>query len=237
MGIIKHAKEPHLGLPNFLPISRTPNDAHRTIGAGVLNMRLYEGRTRIPVLWRPDGRQRTPSFYDREKSAGTKMVEMNRYDSITAGPGERKKIATCGLRGCTAVAVASEFPDGTKRGYIQHYPPLEKQLSSLVLQIEMEVVEQLAPVRCKMVIMTPGKHAKDSNGRWVMTPELQEYVDELITRSGINNSDENMRVYSYNMSRNLGSAREQGTLMIDFGSDGETTIYTEMLPVRFGEEV
>ena len=79
----------------------------------------------------------TPSFYEIEKSAGTKLIEMDSQGDITAVPGEEKKIATFGLSDCTAVAVVSEFPDGTKRGYIQHYSPLGEQLSSLVLRREM----------------------------------------------------------------------------------------------------
>ena len=79
----------------------------------------------------------TPSFYEIEKSAGTKLIEMDSQGDITAVPGEEKKIATFGLSGCTAVAVVSEFADGTKRGYIQHYSPLGDQLSGLVLRREM----------------------------------------------------------------------------------------------------
>ena len=79
----------------------------------------------------------TPSFYEIEKSAGTELVGMDEYGSITVVSGEKKKIATYGLGGCTAVAVISEFADGTKRGYIQHYSPLGDQLSGLVLRREM----------------------------------------------------------------------------------------------------
>lgn len=55
-----------------------------------------------------------PSFYEIEKSAGTELIGMNEYGSITVASGEKKKIATHGLGGCTAVAVVSEFADGTK---------------------------------------------------------------------------------------------------------------------------
>ena len=79
----------------------------------------------------------TPSFYEIEKSAGTELIGMDEYGSITVASGEKKKIATYGLGGCTAVAVVSEFADGTKRGYIQHYSPLGDQLSGLVLRREM----------------------------------------------------------------------------------------------------
>lgn len=178
----------------------------------------------------------TPSFYEIEKSAGTKLIEMDSQGDITAVPGEEKKIATFGLSGCTAVAVVSEFPDGTKRGYIQHYSPLGDQLSGLVLRGEMGGVEQQSPVSCKMVIMTPGEHCKDPDGKLIMTPISQERVDNLIVESGINN-DKDIKVYPYNTTQSYQDRHRQGSLMIEFSSDGETKIYTEMLPVKFDEEL
>lgn len=177
----------------------------------------------------------TPSFYEIEKSAGTELVGMDEYGSITVVSGEKKKIATCGLGGCTAVAVVSEFADGTKRGYIQHYSPLGDQLSGLVLRGEMREVEQQSPVSCKMVIMTPGEYYKDPDGKWIMTPMFQRRVDNLITESGINN-DKDIKVYHYDLNRNLASYG-RGTLMIKFDYDGKTVIYTEMLPVKFDKEL
>lgn len=177
----------------------------------------------------------TPSFYEIEKSAGTKLIEMDSQGDITAVPGEEKKIATFGLSGCTAVAVVSEFADGTKRGYIQHYSPLGDQLSGLVLRREMGGGGAASPVSCKMVIMTPGEYCKDPDGKWIMTPISQERVDNLIVESGINN-DKDIKVYPYNLDCDLGSYG-QGTLMIKFDYDGETKIYTEMLPVKFDEEL
>ena len=178
----------------------------------------------------------TPSFYEIEKSAGTELVGMDEYGSIAVVSGEKKKIATYGLGGCTAVAVVSEFADGTKRGYIQHYSPLGDQLSGLVLRREMGGVEQQSPVSCKMVIMTPGEHCKDPDGKWIMTPISQERVDNLIVESGMKNRDRDVKVYPYGLDCGLGSYG-QGTLMIKFNYDGETTIYTEMLPVKFDEEL
>lgn len=96
-------------------------------------------------------------------------------------------------------------------------------------------VEQQSPVSCKMVIMTPGEHCKDPDGKLIMTPISQERVDNLIVESGINN-DKDIKVYPYNLDCDLGSYG-QGTLMIKFDYDGETTIYTEMLPVKFDEEL
>ena len=199
---------------------------HRAVGSGVLEVVSYDDIS-SPV---------TPqSFYEIERSAGTELVGMNEYKIITAAPGENKKIATYGLEGCTAVAVVSEFADGTKRGYIQHYPPLGEQLSGLVLRREMGGVERLSPVRCKMVIMTPGEYRKDSDGRWIMTPMFQKCVDNLIVESGMKNRDRDVKVYSYNTTQSYQDRRRQGSLMIEFSSDDETTIYTEMLPVKFDE--
>lgn len=96
-------------------------------------------------------------------------------------------------------------------------------------------MERLSPVRCKMVIMTPGEYRKDSDGRWIMTPMFQEHVDNLIAGSGIKN-DKDVKIYPYDLNRDP-DRYGQGTLMIKFDYDGETTIYTEMLPVKFDKEL
>lgn len=201
---------------------------HRAVGSEVLEVISYDDISSSIT---------SPSFYEIEKSAGTKLIGMDSQGDITAVPGEEKKIATFGLSECTAVAVVSEFADGTKRGYIQHYSPLGDQLGGLVLRREMGGVEQQSPVSCKMVIMTPGEHCKDSDGKWIMTPISQERVDNLIVESGINN-DKDIKVYPYDLYLNCGlGSYGQGTLMIKFDYDGETTIYTEMLPVKFDKEL
>lgn len=96
-------------------------------------------------------------------------------------------------------------------------------------------MEQQSPVSCKMVTMTPGEYYQDPDGKLIMTPISQECVDNLIVESGINN-DKDIKVYPYNLNCTLGSYG-QGTLMIKFDYDGETTIYTEMLPVKFDKEL
>ena len=199
---------------------------HRAVGSEVLEVISYDDIS-SPIT--------SPSFYEIEKSAGTKLIGMDSQGDITAVPGEEKKIATFGLSECTAVAVVSEFADGTKRGYIQHYSPLGDQLGGLVLRREMGGVEQQSPVSCKMVIMTPGEYRKDPDGKWIMTPISQERVDNLIVESGMKNRDRDVKVYSYNMIQSYQDRYRQGSLMIEFSSDDETTIYTEMLPVKFDE--
>lgn len=101
---------------------------HRAVGSEVLEVISYDDIS-SPIT--------SPSFYEIEKSAGTKLIGMDSQGGITAASGEEKKIATYGLSECTAVAVVSEFADGTKRGYIQHYSPLGDQLGGLVLRREM----------------------------------------------------------------------------------------------------
>ena len=199
---------------------------HRAVGSEVLEVISYDDIS-SPIT--------SPSFYEIEKSAGTKLIGMDSQGDITAVPGEEKKIATFGLSECTAVAVVSEFADGTKRGYIQHYSPLGDQLGGLVLRREMGGVEQQSPVSCKMVIMTPGEYRKDPDGKWIMTPISQERVDNLIVESGMKNRDRDVKVYPYNTTQSYQDRYRQGSLMIEFSSDDETTIYTEMLPVKFDE--
>ena len=199
---------------------------HRAVGSEVLEVISYDDISSSIT---------SPSFYEIEKSAGTKLIGMDSQGDITAVPGEEKKIATFGLSECTAVAVVSEFADGTKRGYIQHYSPLGDQLGGLVLRREMGGVEQQSPVSCKMVIMTPGEYRKDPDGKWIMTPISQERVDNLIVESGMKNRDRDVKVYPYNTTQSYQDRYRQGSLMIEFSSDDETTIYTEMLPVKFDE--
>ena len=83
--------------------------------------------------------------------------------------------------------------------------------------------------------MTPGEYRKDSDGKCIMTPMSQERVDNLIVESGMKNRDRDVKVYSYNTTQSYQDRRRQGSLMIEFSSDDETTIYTEMSPVKFDE--
>ena len=210
------------------------DDKNPTLGRSHRSFIMTEPR-KSSVFLQKEEIHSTPSFYEIEKSAGTKLIGMDSQGDITAVPGEEKKIATYGLSGCTAVAVVSEFADGTKRGYIQHYSPLGDQLVGLVLRREMGGVEQQSPVSCKMVIMTPGEYRKDPDGKWIMTPISQERVDNLIVESGMKNRDRDVKVYPYNTTQSYQDRYRQGSLMIEFSSDDETTIYTEMLPVKFDE--
>lgn len=84
--------------------------------------------------------------------------------------------------------------------------------------------------------MTPGEHCKDPDGKLIMTPISQERVDNLIVESGIKNYKD-IKVYPYSTSQTDQDRYRQGSLMIEFSSDGETKIYTEMLPVKFDEEL
>lgn len=84
--------------------------------------------------------------------------------------------------------------------------------------------------------MTPGEHCKDPDGKWIMMPRSQERVDNLIVESGINN-DKDIKVYPYSITQTDQDRHRQGSLMIEFSPDGETKIYTEMLPVKFDEEL
>ena len=83
--------------------------------------------------------------------------------------------------------------------------------------------------------MTPGEYYKDPDGKWIMMPISQERVDNLIAESGRKN-DKDVKIYPYDFYRDPDRCG-QGTLMIKFDYDGKTVIYTEMLPVKFDEEL
>jgi hypothetical protein len=61
------------------------------------------------------------SFHERETARGTQLVNMNNRGTVVCQSDEVKRIATFGLHGCTAAAVAIEKTNGERRGYVQHY--------------------------------------------------------------------------------------------------------------------
>ena len=120
------------GINSILTLSEVPGGEH-LIRTTSLDRRMGE----LAVI-KPERvtTERNPSFYEVEKSAGTTLVYMDSYNSVAAQPGEKVKIATFGLCGCTATAVVSEYPDGSKRGYIQHFSPAMKSFGESMLRTE-----------------------------------------------------------------------------------------------------
>lgn len=172
---------------------------------------------------------RTVSFYEVEKAAGTQLVGMNEFGCIEfpADTDEKAKIATFGLGGCTAVAVVSEYPDGRKSGYIQHFDPLHKLVAEIKLHDHLEGGHDATSRR--IVVMTPGDWRQDSEGQWAMAPNDELMVDNLLQAGNLQGSDD-VTVYSYSCSWTDGRYG-QGTLMIELGAN--PVMYTEMIPVKF----
>src|SRR5579871_5386957 len=69
-------------------------------------------------------------FAGRETRRGTKLVMMESDDHIEAKPDQELRIGTFGLSTCTAVAVAWEFPDGSRKAYLQHYSAMSQLYSA-----------------------------------------------------------------------------------------------------------
>lgn len=172
-----------------------------------------------------------PSFYEIEKGRGTTIVDMDARGDITAANGEEKRIATFGLGGCNAVALSGELPDGTRKGYVQHYSPLNHQLGASMLAEATDRFASEGATNVRAVVMTPGEWTQDPSAKWAMAPK-----DELITRlltltvqARISEAD--VQVYPYSEMQSI-DQYGQGTLMVEFRADGAVNMLAEAMPVK-----
>jgi hypothetical protein len=174
-----------------------------------------------------DDRLRMPSFYEIESRAGTKLIDMDDYGSVDVHSGDTAKIATFGLCGCTAVAVVSEYLDGSKSAHVQHFSPICRKLSESVFRSVM--TKNQGVVSRKVVVMVPGQWVQNGDGNTIIVPKDQASLNSLLQAGNLSDGD-NARVCSYDESICIGQYG-QGTLMVELGD--EPVIYTEMCPVEF----
>lgn len=174
-----------------------------------------------------DDRLRMPSFYEIESEAGTKLIDMDDYGSVDVHSGDTAKIATFGLCGCTAVAVVSEYLDGSKSAHVQHFSPICRKLSESVFRSVM--TKNQGVVSRKVVVMVPGQWVQNGDGNTIIVPKDQASLNSLLQAGNLSDGD-NARVCSYDESICIGQYG-QGTLMVELGD--EPVIYTEMCPVEF----
>lgn len=172
-------------------------------------------------------RLRMPSFYEIESEAGTKLIDMDDYGSVDVHSGDTAKIATFGLCGCTAVAVVSEYLDGSKSAHVQHFSPICRKLSESVFRSVM--TKNQGVVSRKVVVMVPGQWVQNGDGNTIIVPKDQASLNSLLQAGNLSDGD-NARVCSYDESICIGQYG-QGTLMVELGD--EPVIYTEMYPVKF----
>ena len=172
-------------------------------------------------------RLRMPSFYEIESKAGTKLIDMDDYGSVDVHSGDTAKIATFGLCGCTAVAVVSEYLDGSKSAHVQHFSPICRKLSGSVFRSVM--TKNQGVVSRKVVVMVPGQWVQNGDGNTIIVPKDQASLNSLLQAGNLSDGN-NARVCSYDESICIGQYG-QGTLMVELGD--EPVIYTEMCPVEF----
>lgn len=173
-----------------------------------------------------------PTFYETELSRGTVLVDMDAHGDIAVPKGGEKRIATFGLGGCNAVAISGELPDGTRRGYIQHYSPLNQRLGAHMLAEAANVFAAEGAKNVRTVIMTPGEPTYDpSSVKWSMEPKDDLLVGLLTgTVQRTFGTEADIQVYSYSEMRSE-DQYGQGTLMIEFGADGTVNMLAEAMPV------
>jgi hypothetical protein len=172
-----------------------------------------------------------PSFYEIEKGRGTTLVDMDTRGDITAVSGEEKRIATFGLGGCNAVAVAGELPDGTRKGYVQHYSPLNHQLGASMLAEAAERFASEGASNVRAVVMTPGEWTQDPSAKRAMAPR-DELIARLLTvtvQARLGEAD--VQVYPYSEMQSM-DQYGQGTLMVEFRADGAVNMLAEAMPVK-----
>lgn len=173
-----------------------------------------------------------PSFYEIEKGRGTALVDMDARGDVTVADGEEKRIATFGLSGCNAVAISAELPDGTRRGYVQHYSPLNHQLGASMLAEATDRFVRDGAYNARAVVMTPGEWSQDPSSKWTMVPK-DEMMTRILTTTLQAKLGEEADVQTYPYSENLSAGRYgQGTLMVDFRSDGAVNMLAEAIPVK-----
>ena len=179
---------------------------------------------------------RQTSFYETEMLRGTEIIGMDMHGMITAAKTEEKRIATLGLGGCTGVAVTAEYADGTRVGFIQHYSPISREVSSAVLDEATDYMAQARkPVSASAVIMTPGDWSRTSKGTWEMKA-MDESLTQTLSMTAWHRLGAGADIQVYPYSEEMEDENyAQGTLVIDFGRDGNTTILAEAIPMKPAE--
>jgi len=173
---------------------------------------------------------KVPGWVGDEARRGTEIVAMDARGEIIATPGEEKRIATFGLGGCTAVAVALKFADGNRKGYVQHYSPLNKLYSAERLAEAVELSGD-EPIAARVVIMAQGEWAQSADhSKMKPSDEMLVNLLEVKALKGLG-LQADVQTVSYSGMLDF-DKDDQGTLMIEFLSNGETRILADGLPVE-----
>jgi hypothetical protein len=181
------------------------------------------------------GSRAQPTFLELERSRGTKIIEMNQAGYVVAVPGEKQRIGTFGLGGCTAVGVVATFPDGHRRAHVQHYDPFAKRMDANVKTSLEEVVlakeavegEYSEALRVDAVIMaTSTDHVNPddtSHATW-LTDTLRHDFGE----------GTNITVVGYSPNLQSGESAYTKTLVIDIPAEGAPEIFPGLQRIQTG---
>jgi hypothetical protein len=203
------------------------------LGGAVLNGIQAMGST---YIIEPQ-QQRTLTPVEREVGRDTKFVDMNDEGQVTVAPGEKGRIATFSLGGCTAVGVVATFPDGTRRAHVQHYDPFRKRreasdqssLEEMILGREAEEGGYEDAIRIDAAIMVPGGGihpvtTDTAHVEWLSTALRQNFGEE--TR---------VNVAPYSMIKVSGESLYAKALLIDIPAEGTPEIFPGMTRIRTDE--
>lgn len=173
-------------------------------------------------------RQRSQtSFLELETRRGTTLIDMNTEGQVVALPGEKARIATFGLGGCTAIGIVGIFEDGSRRAHVQHYDPFYKRNSlsgsgnlspeEKILGTEAGKGNYLKAVQTTAVIMLPERGYNQ-----LEDPAHAEWLTATILDSFGDTTDIHTVPYS---NGGTGAHPYEGALVIDIPQEGPIKIY------------
>lgn len=181
--------------------------------------------------------RRTLTPVELEHGRGTKFVDMNDEGQVTVASGEKGRIATFGLGGCTAVGVVATFPDGTRRAHVQHYDPFRKRqeasdqssLEEMILGREADEGGYKNATRIDAAIMVPGSGihpipTDTAHVEWLSATLRQAFGEK--TR---------VNVAPYSMNEMYGESPYAKALLIDVPASGTPEIFPGMTRIRTDE--
>lgn len=174
------------------------------------------------------------SFPELEQGRNTTLVGMNAAGQVVAARGEKQRIATYGLGGCTAIGVVASFPDGRRRAHVQHYDPFGARLDVTKNSLEESILAQEARVgeyaqanQVDVAIMVPGLayiEADDpAHVAWLTETIKREFGDSTM-----------VHVTPYSPDEESGESHYAHALVIDIPAAGSPDIFPGMTRIKTG---
>jgi hypothetical protein len=173
-------------------------------------------------------------FFEREKQAGTMLVDMNSQGAVIACKGAGNAIGTFGLAGCAAVAAILESPVNRiqRTAIVAHYGTLAIRMGMYHLLGALLRQHWAEGLEARAWIMVPGHWHKDATGKYGMVPKDDRMVGLLtaVLCSSVPSLQE-IAVRGYSEMMEFGN-HEKGTLLMRLPGDAkdQVQVFIEGMP-------